>query len=93
MHEVKVKWMGYSTQEKIDAINQMAKLDSDAVVKMKTIARRCVSKGLFTKMELKDFFEFVDVWLDECAAAGNAPPELAVWQKIGVMTYAHAIAP
>ena len=92
MHEVKVKWMEMSTEEKVAAINEMAKLDSDAAVKMKTIGRRCVSRGRYTKKWLKEYFEFVDVWLDEHAAAGAVPPELAVWQKIGIMTYARKIA-
>ena len=86
------KWRESSTEEKVKAINEMAKLDSDAPVKMKTIGRKCVSRGKYTKKWLSEFFEFVDVWLDEHAAGGAAPPELAVWQKIGIMTYAQKIA-
>ena len=91
LHDTRVNWLGYSGKKKIDAIELMAKIDSDAVVKMKTIGRQRVSKGLSTAKELEEFFNFVDEWLAEIS--GATFPELAVWQKIGVMTYAHTIAP
>lgn len=90
LHQTRVNWIQYSGKKRLETIEEMKKIDSDAVVKMKTIGRKCVSKGIMDKKDLEKFFEFVDVWLEEF---GGAPPELAVWQKIGVMTYAHAIAP
>jgi len=82
--------MGCTGKKRLELIAQMQKIDSDAVVKMKTIGRKRVSKGLSDSDEMRKFFEYVDVWLEEF---GGSPPELAAWQKIGIMTYAHAIAP
>ena len=90
LHEIRVAWVQLSGKKKIESIKEMAKIDSDAVVKMKTIGRKRISKGLSDPEELKDYLEYVDIWLEE---ASGSPPELAIWQKIGIMSYARAIAP
>jgi hypothetical protein len=93
LHNTRVEWMGRPGKKKLEAIATMQKIDSDAVVKMKTIGRKCVSKGIWDKKELAKFFEYVDVWLEECGQPPGIQGELAIWQKIAVMTYAHALAP
>lgn len=90
MHNTRVAWIQCSGKQKIELVKQMADIDSDAVVKMKEIGRMRVRKDLSDVDDMKEYYEYIEVWLEEF---GGAPPELAPWQKMGVMTYAHAIAP
>jgi len=73
-----------------EILETMLKVDSDAVVKMKTAVRIAVRKGLLDKEDAEDFYEFCGSWFDEWTKSIEL---LNIYEKIAIVRFANLAKP
>jgi len=91
LHSSRVEWLACSRSKKMEILEQMASVDSDAVVKMKTAVRHAAGKGILDEDDVKEFYEYCGYWFDEFVGKGNA--ELSVHEKIAIVRFANSVKP
>ena len=91
LHSSRVEWTSAPRDKRKEILELVVRVDSDAVVKMKTAVRQAVGKfGFLTADDAEDFYEFCTTWLHEF---DGKPEMLNVYEKIAIIRFANEVKP
>ncbi len=90
IHESRIDWLHSSSEEKAQNAVNIARMDSDAVVRMKRVGKILVTREDYSKEDLKLFYEMMDAWLREFISGET---DLALFEKAALIRYAMDIRP